>query len=257
MIKNRILKTELVEWRNLIPLKPKGYNQPSFSEIKKIKKSYLNNGKVNAFTVWENKGKTYIIDGHLTFDVFKALGKDGVVIPDKFTANFLDCKDMQEAKRFVLILDSHYKSFNNIQVNAFIEDLDMDSLLEEINIPNLELKYLDEPIDLGDVAETGFQYEERKRIEEEKNKISKERYEAEKSKIEREAKEKYISDLKLGKEKLPEEYSAKINNEKISEQQKEKTTKCVLIIKNDFVEDVKIILDAAKEKYDIYIEYIM
>jgi len=65
-------------------------------------------------------------------------------------------------------------------------------LIDDVRIVFAQDKYVDNTIE--DVAETEFQHDKRKEIEDEANRIAKERYENEKAKIERETKEKLTID---------------------------------------------------------------
>lgn len=56
MIINRILKTELIEWKNLTPLKPEGYTQPVVTIYdNKIKKYVIVDGFHRYYTCKNNK----------------------------------------------------------------------------------------------------------------------------------------------------------------------------------------------------------
>jgi ParB-like chromosome segregation protein Spo0J len=134
---NKIIKTELRNWKELIPFQPDNFKKTDPRKLKKLVESYKKNGKLNTFAVWENKGKVYIIDGHATQEVFSIMESEGISIPDKFPCIFLDLKDKREAKKAVLVYNSHYRDVDSSSVIGWIEDLNLDEIKSEIEIPEL------------------------------------------------------------------------------------------------------------------------
>lgn len=134
---NKIIKTELRNWKELIPFQPDNFKKTDPRKLKKLVESYKKNGKLNPFAVWENKGKVYIIDGHATQEVFSIMESEGISIPDKFPCIFLDLKDKREAKKAVLVYNSHYRDVDSSSAFEFIKDLDMQEILKEIEIPEI------------------------------------------------------------------------------------------------------------------------
>ena len=91
-------------------------------------------------------------------------------IPDKLPANFIDCKNKTEAKKMVLVYNSHYATINEDSMADFLDVMNIDELDLEINIPDIDLLNLgdddvieDEPppvpdkpkSKLGDIYELG------------------------------------------------------------------------------------------------------
>jgi len=138
---NKILKTELVEWEKLIPFQPVELKKMSKTQLDKIKTSYKNNGFKSPFYVWENKDKLYILDGHQRLPILKLLRDEGEAIPDMLPANFVYCKDKKEAKKAVLIYNSHYADIQQDILADWIKDLDLEDLKCEIDIPLLNLDF--------------------------------------------------------------------------------------------------------------------
>ena len=120
-IENKIIKTTLENWKDLVPFQPKDFKIATSDSIEKLVKSFKQNGKINAFMVWENNGKLLIIDGHTTQEVLLVLEKEGYDIPDKLTCNWLGLKDEQEAVKAVLIYNSHYKDVNENSLSSWIK----------------------------------------------------------------------------------------------------------------------------------------
>lgn len=136
-IVNKIIKTEFRNWKELTPFHPDNFKKTDPRKLKKLVESYKKNGKLNPFAVWEHKGKVYIIDGHATQEVFSIMESEGISIPDKFPCIFLDLKDKKEAKKAVLVYNSHYRDVDSSSAFDFIQDLDMQEILKEIEIPQI------------------------------------------------------------------------------------------------------------------------
>ena len=60
-MENKILKTKLVDWKELELFQPKDLKKMSKTQLDKLKESLKNNGFSAPFYVWENKDKIYCI----------------------------------------------------------------------------------------------------------------------------------------------------------------------------------------------------
>lgn len=107
-MKNKILKTELVEWQKLELFQPDDLKRQTKNQKEKLKTSLKNNGFSSPFYVWETKNKIYCLDGHHRIPAMKEMIVEGVKIPEQLPANFIDCKNKKEAKKIILVFNSHY-----------------------------------------------------------------------------------------------------------------------------------------------------
>jgi hypothetical protein len=122
-MKIRILKTELVDWRNIEPLQPANFKH--IYNYKHIERSILENGFVNPFFVWESEGVIYSIDGVTRKEILSNLEN----VPDLLPAVFIDAKNRQDAVKILL-------SVFNTKENP----IDLEVLTEWINIEQLEIE---------------------------------------------------------------------------------------------------------------------
>jgi hypothetical protein len=111
LLNNRILKTELVNWKTLVPFQPDNLKKTEPHKIQKLVNSLCENGLTMNFYVWEKDGNIYVIDGHSRLEVLQLIesgaiypkdknGKEyAVTIPDKFPCSFLYLKNKTEAKK--------------------------------------------------------------------------------------------------------------------------------------------------------------
>jgi len=142
MITNKILKTELIEWRNLEWLQG-DLKDISKESLDKLKLSIKQNDFIQPFNVWED-GKSWILDGHHRLKALKELETEGIEIPLLLPANIIDCKNKKEATKLVLIYSSIYASVSHQGLTDFMfeNDLKLDDL-QEIDLPNIDLDVLD------------------------------------------------------------------------------------------------------------------
>ena len=108
VIKNKIIKTKLVDWRSLEWLQG-DLKELSDESFNKLKQSLKKNDFIMPFNVWNN-GKTWILDGHHRKRALAELEKEGFKSPSMLPANFIDCKNKKEASKLVLVYSSIYAS---------------------------------------------------------------------------------------------------------------------------------------------------
>jgi len=138
-IANKIIKSDLIEWRSLEWLQGKFKTIPENS-LKKLKQSLINNSFVQPFNVWEN-GKLWILDGHHRKLAMEQLEIEGYEIPDKLPANFIQCKDKKAASKMVLLYSSIYAKADEQSLEMFLDEagLDFADVSLEIDLPELNL----------------------------------------------------------------------------------------------------------------------
>lgn len=118
-IRNRIIKTELVDIDQLTPFqgKLKTLDDKNFN---KLRKSIIEEGFSFTVHVWENGGVTYIIDGHQRVSVLTQMRKQGITIPP-ITCAFVSAGTYRDAKKLVLLAVSQY---GKIQKDGFLDFVD-------------------------------------------------------------------------------------------------------------------------------------
>jgi hypothetical protein len=151
ILNNRLIKTELVEWKKLIPFQPDNLKKTEPHKLQKLANSLCQNGFSMNFYVWEKEGQIFIIDGHSRHEVLQLLesgaiypknpdGKEyAVTIPDKLPCSFLHLKNKTEAKKAVLIYNSKYKNIDSDILAEWVSDLNLDELKSQIEIPEFDL----------------------------------------------------------------------------------------------------------------------
>jgi ParB-like nuclease domain len=160
ILNNRLIKTELVEWKKLVPFQPDNLKKTEPHKLQKLANSLCQNGFSMNFYVWEKDGQILIIDGHSRHEVLQLLesgaiypknpdGKEyAVTIPEKLPCSFLHLKNKTEAKKAVLIYNSKYKNIDSDILAEWVSDLNLDELKSQIEIPELKLEF--ENLDYSD-----------------------------------------------------------------------------------------------------------
>ena len=141
-ITSKILKQELIAWRELKWLQSSKLKDLGTKGIEKLKNSLKENNFVQPFNVWQDsKGVVWILDGHHREKALKQLESEGYQIPDLLPANFVDCADRKDAGKMVLVYSSIYAKITNDGLGEFLDDFDLDlgDLANEIDLPNVDL----------------------------------------------------------------------------------------------------------------------
>ncbi len=153
ILNNRLIKTELVEWKKLVPFQPDNLKKTEPHKLQKLANSLCQNGFSMNFYVWEKEGQILIIDGHSRHEVLQLLesgaiypkdpsGKEyQVTVPEKLPCSFLHLKNKTEAKKAVLIYNSKYKNIDSDILAEWVSDLNLDELKSQIEIPELKLDF--------------------------------------------------------------------------------------------------------------------
>jgi len=140
-IKDRIKKYGSVAWRDVKPLQSEEFKKYKKEQIQKLKNSIKKNGFATPLFIWQNpKNEMILLDGFHRIIALKELEDiDGDVIPSKLPAIYIDCKNHKDAKKMLLLLNSHYATIRQDELLDFITDLDFEDLKAEIDIPGLDL----------------------------------------------------------------------------------------------------------------------
>lgn len=148
-IKNKILKSELVEWEKLKFIQLESFKKLKADTFAKLKQSLIENNFIESFKVWKDEKVIYCLDGYHRIKAFEEIEKYGhrgnfYKVPAKFQAEFIDCKDRKEASRLVLIYSSQYAKVNQTGLEEFISinNLDLSFIEDQISIPNIKLENL-------------------------------------------------------------------------------------------------------------------
>ncbi len=160
ILNNRLIKTEMVEWKKLVPFQPDNLKKTEPHKLQKLANSLCQNGFSMNFYVWEKDGQIFIIDGHSRWEVLQLIDSGAILpkvhtdktnypygmeyqvtVPEKLPCSFLHLKNKTEAKKAVLIYNSKYKNIDSDILAEWVSDLNLDELKSQIEIPELKLDF--------------------------------------------------------------------------------------------------------------------
>lgn len=142
LIEDKIIRTGKVAWRQFKFLQKESFKEITKKQMDKLKASILSNDFIETFKVTEFDGKVYCLDGYHRCLALSELAAEGYQVPDEFTANFIQCKDIQDAAKKVLVYSSIYASVTDEGLYEFSHDfnIDFNSVKIELDFPRLNLE---------------------------------------------------------------------------------------------------------------------
>ncbi|HEX8575770.1 MAG TPA: class I SAM-dependent methyltransferase [Flavobacterium sp.] len=139
-INSRVIKTELINWRELQFIQQDNFKEWVNSGEQKLIESILKYQFIAPFMVWQNEGVNYCLDGrHRYMDLEKVSGL-GANVPELLPATFVDCANMKEAAELVLVYSSAYARITQQGLFDFVNNFDLDfpDLQAMMNIPEFD-----------------------------------------------------------------------------------------------------------------------
>jgi len=130
MIENRIVKTELINWREIKPLQPD--NLKIVFNYRHIEESILKHGFSMPFFVWQDGNDIYTVDGHTRVEVLSNLEN----VPEQLPATFINAKNRKEA--IEILLEVFNQKHNPIGSDVLIEWVNIEEV--NVNIESLNVK---------------------------------------------------------------------------------------------------------------------
>jgi DNA modification methylase len=151
-INSRIIKTELIKWRDLDFIQQENFKEWINDGDTKLIESILKYQFVDAFKVWEHEGKLFCLDGkHRFLDLIK-VSELGHIVPEELPATFIECESIEAAAELVLIYSSTYAKITQQGLFDFVSkfNLDLPALKETMNISDFSIERFEQKFDLFD-----------------------------------------------------------------------------------------------------------
>lgn len=160
-IKNKIIKTELVEWRKVNWFQSDKFKDCKPGNLAKLKASLVKSSFAMPFMVWQRDNKSLLfLDGHHRHKAMMDLDKNGlngepVLIPEMLPANFVECANEAEAAELLLTYSSVYANITEEGVADLIKlhNLDFAVINEKTNLPEINLSNIYEQLNKSLIAE--------------------------------------------------------------------------------------------------------
>lgn len=131
-------KAEL-DIEQMIPFQGK-FKSLSKENYRRLKNILLEEGIAAAITIWKDKGKNFMLDGHQRREALVRMRAEGIKVP-KIPVNFTVCKDAKEARRKVLALASTYGEVEASFLKDFSSSagFNIDDLKDRFQFPDFDL----------------------------------------------------------------------------------------------------------------------
>jgi len=111
----------------------------SRNKYEKLKKSILKYGFRIPIFIWGNN----ILDGHQRVFVLKQLKNEGYEIPEIPVVE-IEAKDLQEAKKLLLLINSRYGKITEEGLYEFIQDLNWEEIKKELDFADINIRDFEE-----------------------------------------------------------------------------------------------------------------
>jgi len=148
MIENRIVKTELIKWREIKPLQPD--NLKHIFNYKYIEDSILTHGFSMPFFVWQNGNDIFAVDGHSRIEVLNNLEN----VPEQLPATFINAKDRKEA--IEILLEVFNQKSNPIANEVLTEWVEIEQISVNVQSLNVKIEELEEEVEKLEANEDDF-----------------------------------------------------------------------------------------------------
>lgn len=138
-IKNRVLRTALVNWKDIKVLQPSSLKQFTDKSLAALKNSMLQNSFLCTFQVWQDQGGTiWCLDGTHRLRVLEQLEHEGHTVPEKMAANFIACENRKEAAQLVLVYSSQYAKLTQEGLDAFLAHEQIQFNNDVFDLPDID-----------------------------------------------------------------------------------------------------------------------
>lgn len=137
-ISSRIVKTDLINWRELKFIQNDNFKELSEEAKHKLKASIISNNFMQPFYVWEDEsGQKWCLDGKHRTILLESLINDGVKVPFELPATFIHCESKKDAAKLVLLFSSQYAKVTQEGMFDFLtlNELSFADLKGEIDLP--------------------------------------------------------------------------------------------------------------------------
>ena len=139
-ITSRIIKTELINWRELQFIQQENFKEWVNNGAEKLVESILKYQFIAPFMVWQSEGINYCLDGRHRFLDLEKVSELGSNVPNQLPATFVDCANIKEAAELVLVYSSHYAKITQQGLLDFVSNFDLDfpDMQAMMNIPDFD-----------------------------------------------------------------------------------------------------------------------
>lgn len=127
-IADRITVMEKINWQNMLSIRNDDLKQHTEAQLEKLEQSLIHNGFIEPFAAWRDPKtqEIYTINGHTRKKRLLALIEKGYSIPEKLSAFFIDCKNLNDAASVLPLYESKYGNIDSSKLDEFKITFDLD-----------------------------------------------------------------------------------------------------------------------------------
>lgn len=127
-IADRITVMEKINWQNMLSIRNDDLKQHTEAQLEKLEQSLIHNGFIEPFAAWRDPKtqEIYTINGHTRKKRLLALIEKGYSIPEKLSAFFIDCKNLNDAASVLPLYESKYGNIDASKLDEFKITFDLD-----------------------------------------------------------------------------------------------------------------------------------
>lgn len=140
-IKNNVKDCKTIPWATVKEFELNNLKSGKDRDVKKLINAIVNEGFNFPIYIW--KGHRYVIDGAGRVAALAELERQGATIEDLPYIS-IEAENKQHAKFLVLQASSQHGQITQDSLNEFAVDLDMDSIVDSISIPGVDLGFQEE-----------------------------------------------------------------------------------------------------------------
>ena len=127
-IVDRVNRMDKIVWSEMLSIRNDDLKQHTEAQLQKLEQSLIHNGFIEPFAAWQDpKTKDiYTINGHTRKKRLLALIEKGYSIPEKLSAFFIDCKNLNDAASVLPLYESKYGEIDESKLDEFKITFELD-----------------------------------------------------------------------------------------------------------------------------------
>ena len=127
-IVDRVNRMDKIIWSEMLSIRNDDLKQHTEQQLEKLEQSLIHNGFIEPFAAWQDPKtkEIYTINGHTRKKRLLALIEKGYSIPEKLSAFFIDCKNLNDAASVLPLYESKYGNLDASKLEEFKITFELD-----------------------------------------------------------------------------------------------------------------------------------
>ena len=127
-IVDRVNRMDKIVWSEMLSIRNDDLKQHTEAQLEKLEQSLIHNGFIEPFAAWQDPKtqEIYTINGHTRKKRLLALIEKGYSIPEKLSAFFIDCKNLNDAASVLPLYESKYGDIDSSKLDEFKITFELD-----------------------------------------------------------------------------------------------------------------------------------